>query len=69
MLAFLRRRFLRTLKAGDKRLPEVVHVHPAHADALDTDRLLRKRFYVVAEGIVTDIDAGTVLKSGICFVF
>ena len=45
MLTFLRSRFFRTLKAGDKRLPQIVYVHPAHADAFDAVSFLRKRFY------------------------
>ena len=69
MLPFLRSRFFRTLKAGDKGLPEIVHVHPAHADAFDAVSFLRKRFYAVTEGIVSNVDARTVLKSGIGFVF
>ena len=69
MLAFLRSCFFRALEARDKCLPKIVHVHPAHADAFDAVSFLRKRFYAVAEGIVSNVDARTVLKPGIGFVF
>ena len=57
------------LEACNKRLSQIVHVHPAHADAFDAAGLLRKRFDAVAEGIVSNVDARTVLKPGIGFVF
>ena len=69
MLPFLRSRFFRTLETCDKRLPQIVYVHPAHADAFDAVGFLRKRFYAVAEGVVTNVEARTVLKPGIGFVF
>ena len=69
MLAFLRGRLFRALEARDKCLPKIVHVHPAHADAFDAVSFLRKRFDAVAEGIVSNVDARTVLKPGIGFVF
>ena len=69
MLPFLRSCFFRALEACNKRLSQIVHVHPAHADAFDAVSLLRKRFYAVAEGVVTDVEARTVLKSSIGFVF
>ena len=68
MLPFLRSRFFRTLETCDKRLPQIVYVHPAHADAFDAVSFLRKRFYAVAEGVVADVEARTVLKSGIGFI-
>ena len=68
MLPFLRSRFFRTLEACNKRLSQIVHVHPAHADAFDAVGFLRKRFYAVAEGIVSNVDARTVLKPGIGFI-
>ena len=69
MLPFLRSRFFRTLETCDKCLPQIVYVHPAHADAFDAVSFLRKRFYAVAEGVVTNVEARTVLKPGIGFVF
>lgn len=69
MLPFLRSCFFRALEACNKRLSQIVHVHPAHADAFDAAGLLRKRFDAVAEGIVSNVDARTVLKPGIGFVF
>ena len=69
MLPFLRSCFFRTLEACNKRLSQIVHVHPAHADAFDAVSFLRKRFDAVAEGIVSNVDARTVLKPGIGFVF
>ena len=51
-----------------KRGAQVVHIHPAHADAFDAAGLLRKRFDAVAEGIVSNVDARTVLKPGIGFI-
>ena len=69
MLPFLRSCFFRALEACNKRLSQIVYVHPAHADAFDAVSFLRKRFYAVAEGIVSNVDARTVLKPGIGFVF
>ena len=45
---------VRLLKAGNKGLPQIVHVHAADGDAADALRLVGKILNIVAGGIVAD---------------